>query len=149
MAFGSKIEIEGVDQLVAGFGRYRKEAAMAVVKAIDKTAKAVETDAKMRLKGMMGSAKHWITGTLAKSIYNRETSKGDRIVGTPLEYAPYIEFGAGDYVDIPEGLEAVAAQYKGTKKVKGFKGDSYLNWALVNQSKKMIERIKDELNKIK
>ena len=149
MAFGSKIEIEGVDELINSFGRYRREAAMAVQKAVDKTSKAVETDAKSRLKGMLGSEKHWITGTLAKSIYNREQAKGDRIVGTPLVYAPYIEFGVGDYVEIPEGLEAVAAQYKGTKKVKGFKGDSFLNWSLVNQSKKMIERIKEELNRIK
>jgi hypothetical protein len=143
-------KIDGVERLIADFKGYKINAEKAVQRAIDQTGLAIQKDAKQRLKGMFGSAKHWITGNLAASIYNRKTgNKLERVVGTHVEYAPYIEFGIGDFVEIPEGTENVARQYKGKKKVKGFKGDSFLNWAAINQQPKLIERITKEMNAIK
>lgn len=34
-------------------------------------------------------------------------------VSTPVYYAPYVEFGTGGLVDVPEGLESYALQFKG------------------------------------
>jgi hypothetical protein len=142
-------QIDGVEGLLRDFKGYEKEAEAAINKAIGITALAIETDAKKRLNGMFGSKKHWITGNLAKSIYNRVVKSMEKIVGTPVEYAPYIEFGTGDMVDIPEGAESVAILFKGKgiKKVN-IKGDSFLNWAAVNQQEKLVTRIETELNKI-
>lgn len=142
------VQIDGVDKIMQDFKGYEKEAERAIGHAVYITALNVEKDAKSRLNGLLGSAKHWITGTLAKSIYNRPVNSMEKVVGTPLEYAGYIEFGTGDYVEIPDGSESIASEWKGTKKIKGFKGDSFLNWAAVNQNKKHRERIIKELNKI-
>jgi hypothetical protein len=144
------LEVTGTDNLIKDFKGYEKEAQEAVDKAVSDTAKSVETDAKNRLKGLYGSAKHIVTGVLRSSIYNRPAIGGGKVVGTTVDYAPYIEFGTGDLVEIPEGTGDVAAQYKGKgiRKIN-IKGDSFLNWAAVNQRKKLIERITGNLNKIK
>jgi hypothetical protein len=150
-------EIIGADGVVRDLEKYGKEAGKAIKKAVDDTAKAIESDAKKRLNGMMGSAKHWITGTLAKSVHKQLSASGDlatnldpfeSAVGSNLKYAPYIEFGTGDFVDIMPGWEDIAIKFKGKKKVRGFKGDSFLGWASLNQSKKLPERITKELNKV-
>jgi hypothetical protein len=144
------LQVTGAEDLIKDFKGYEKEAQKAVDKAVSDTAKMIETDAKNRLKGLYGSAKHIVTGVLRSSIYNKPAADGGKVVGTYVDYAPYIEFGTGDLVEIPEGTEDVAAQYrgKGIRKVN-IKGDSFLNWAAVNQRKKFIERITNNLNKIK
>jgi hypothetical protein len=106
-------EISGVDGLIADFKGYEKEAKEAIDIAVWTTAAMIESDAKKRLRGMFGSAKHWITGRLADNIYNRKVADMEKVVGTDVVYAPYIEFGTGDMVDIPEGSESVAALFKG------------------------------------
>ena len=150
-------EVIGSEQLQSDLRQYGKEAEKAIKKAVDDTALAVESDAKKRLNGMFGSAKHWITGTLAKDVHKQLTQSGDlaegltsteAAVGTNLKYAPYIEFGTGDFVDIMPGWEDIAIKFKGRKKVKGFKGDSFLGWASLNQSKKLPERITKQMNKV-
>lgn len=144
------LEVTGTENLIRDFKGYEKEATKAVDKAVSDTAKAVETDAKKRLNGNFGSRKHVVYGNLLRSIYNRAVQSMEKVVGTPVKYAAYIEFGTGDLVEIPTGLESVAAQFKGKgiRKVN-IKGDSFLNWAAVNQRKKFIERIQTNLNKIK
>jgi hypothetical protein len=134
---------------------YRKASDNAVLTAIKQTASAIEKTAKLRLHGMMGSAKHWITGILAKSIKPRATGKkGEYIVGAfNCEYAPYIEFGTGDLVftnfDFDAEARTVASEFKGAgiRKVN-IRGDSFLNYAAVEQQPLLVKRIEDELNKV-
>jgi hypothetical protein len=153
------ISIEGLEQLKSDFVSYEKASGKAVKKVVNDTSNAVRKDAVSRLKGMFGSAKHWVGGTLASSIYNKrdvavETHAYTKLVGTHEEYAPYIEFGTGDLVfenfEFSEEAKTYAAQYKGKgiRKVN-IRGDSFLNWAAVNQAKKFRERVIEELNKIK
>jgi phage gpG-like protein len=143
------VEIDGIDKIMADFRGYEREAEKAINTAVSQTSLMVQKDAKSRLNGLLGSAKHWITGNLAKSVYNRRVVSMEKVVGTNVEYAPYIEFGTGDLVEIPEGTEDIASQYKGQgiRKVN-IKGDSFLNFAAVNQNKKHAERVAKELNKI-
>lgn len=113
------LEIEGIDELKRDFKRFGQKADVAIQKGTDRTALAIETLAKQRLKGM-----RWITGRLASSIHseaNKPTQPGmtrsggtfnyrsggeaydgslrvslknlESAVGTNVEYAPYIEFG--------------------------------------------------------
>jgi hypothetical protein len=144
------LEISGIENVIRDFKGYEAQAEKAVNKAVSDTAKGVETDAKKRLNGGFGSRKHVVYGNLLRSIYNRVIVSMEKVVGTPVHYAPYIEFGTGDLVEIPEGLEDVAAQFKGKgiRKVN-IKGDSFLNWAAVNQRKKFIDRITSNMNAIK
>lgn len=150
------LEVTGVEGLIRGFKGYEKEAEKAISKAVTDTAKAIESDAKKRLAGQLGSNKHTIHGGagLLGSIYNRVVDVLEKVVGTNTHYAPYIEFGTGDLVftnyDFSDEAKATAAQYKGKgiRKVN-IRGDSFLNWAAVNQRAKLEKRITDNLNKIK
>lgn len=138
-----KVEVEGIDQLMQDFRRFGKEADKAVKRGVDRTALAVETDAKEKLK----SDGHVRTRRLLQSIHT-ETKEGSKyyyeasgesfsgslnekiqddesIVGTNVHYAPYVEFGT-----------------------KYMSGDSYLGYAAIKQDKKLRERIIEELNKL-
>lgn len=138
-----KIEVEGIDQLMQDFRKFGKEADKAVKRGVDRTALAVETDAKEKLK----SDGHVRTRRLLQSIHteNNEGAKyyyeasgisypgsldekmkdDESIVGTNVHYAPYVEFGT-----------------------KYMSGDSYLGYAAVKQDKKLRDRIVEELNKL-
>lgn len=54
-------------------------------------------------------------GVLRSSI-NGEVSDLNGVVGTPVKYAPYMEFGTGGLVDVPAGLEDYAMKFKGSGK---------------------------------
>jgi hypothetical protein len=149
--------------------KYGVEAEKAINKAIEDTMIAIWRIAKQRLQeyltqagvflvdkktGAKAQAKRGHGGSgLTGSIYKRKGENLTAYVGTTKHYAAYIEFGIGEMVftnmDFSDEAKQVAAQFKGTKKVKGFKGVSYLNWTAVNQEKPHIERIEKELNKIK
>jgi hypothetical protein len=55
-------------------------------------------------------------GTLRGSIYKDEVSKSPNeymvIVGAAAKYAPYVEFGTGGKVSIPNGYQDYALQFK-------------------------------------
>ena len=149
------IEVDGIDELQRDLSKYGKDAEKAIDKACRETARAITIDEKDRLEGMLGSDKHNIHGGagLVGSIMSKPIKVMEWIAGSfGKHYAPYIEFGIGEMVftnmDFSPEAKAVAAQYKGTKKVKGFKGDSFLNWSAINQEKKHIQRIENELNKL-
>lgn len=149
---GVQIDNASVQGLLRDLKGYEKESEQAINKAIHLTSLAIETDAKNRLRGLFGSEKHVIFGALVRSIYNRVIKSMEKAVGTNIIYAPYIEFGTGEKVftnfDFDDEAKKVASQFKGKKRTKGIRGDSFLNWAAVNQEKKHIERIETELNKI-
>ena len=122
--------------------RYGMAAAKAVMDAILRTAYAIETDAKNRLNGKLGSARHWVTGRLASSVHvetdrinsfvpitdsksgdrslNAPVSGAEALVGTNVEYAHKIEF---DY-------------------------DSFLQFAANRQAKNLPKRVNQELDKV-
>lgn len=50
---------------------------------------------------------------ILKSSINGEVNGLNGIVGTPIKYAPYMEFGTGGLVDVPAGLEDYAGRFKG------------------------------------
>jgi hypothetical protein len=148
------VEIVGVNELLAGFKKYKLESDRAISLAVRDTAMAVEKDAKERLRsGLQQNPKHVRHSRLLTSVRRMKQHEQDQfeaVVGTDVEYAPYIEFGTGDFVEIPEGAEEVAAIYKGKgiRKVN-IRAVSFLNYAAVKNGKKFIESLTKWLNKIK
>ena len=122
--------------------RYGKESAKALLRAIMRTAFAVESDAKRRLQGQLGSARHWVTGRLASSVHveakgentfegvkdseakdgklNVSVKELEAVVGTNVEYAQKIEF---DY-------------------------DSFIMFGYNRQAKNLPKRVQEEWNKL-
>lgn len=63
--------------------------------------------------------------------------------GTNVDYAPYVEFGTGTLVDVPDGLEDYAMQFKG----KGLRqvnlpARPFLFPAFFKEQKELLKRIK-------
>lgn len=160
------VEVEGVQGLLSDLKGYEKESERAIDKAVRDTTFAVEADAKKILRNYLISDS-FITnksgkktkamrghggGGLLGSIYKNAVKSMEGIVGTAKSYAAYIEFGIGELVFTSKQFSAeekeIAAQFRGTKKVKGFKGVSYLGTAATNQQPKLIERITTNLNAI-
>lgn len=69
-----------------------------------------------------GKAKNRVpvdTGKLKQSIYHKmDYSKAIGEVGATEDYAPYIEFGTGGNVAIPNGFDELAGKFKGSGKRK-------------------------------
>jgi len=80
-----------------------------------------------------------------KSSINGEVDGLNGIVGTPVKYAPYMEFGTGGLVDVPEGLEDYAMKFKGA----GIKQvNLYPRPFLIPAFKKHTTKMIEELNKL-
>lgn len=68
-------------------------------------AQSIAAEAKQRAPGDQGILRNLI-GAVKVDPLNWE-------VVSAAEYSPYLEFGTGQYVSIPAGLEEYAAQFKG------------------------------------
>jgi hypothetical protein len=70
------------------------------------------------------------------------------LIYNDVDYAPYIEFGTGDAVNIPAGLEEVAAQFKGKKGVKLTRvARPFFFRAFYEKKAELLENIKKILTK--
>lgn len=137
-------EIRGVERLAAKMGATKEAIALAAKRGIDRTALAMETDAKEKLK----ADGHIVTNRLRASIHaeleqgqtfqysdnqgnaydgslQKDVGKLEAVVGTNVFYAPFIEFGT-----------------------KYFSGDSFMGWARLRQAKLLKQRIIEEIRKL-
>lgn len=85
---------------------YKGSTAEEIKKAVATTAIKVESGAKKKIPVKSGRAR--------SSISPKQYNKGFTYeIGARVHYAPYLEFGTGAMVDVPNGLEDYAAQFKG------------------------------------
>lgn len=87
------------------------------------------------------------TGALRRSITSEITQEGNELVGyvfTPLEYAPYVEYGTGLFAENGNGRKDVPWGYIDEKgewhSTRGQKPQPYMRPAL-NESREEIVRI--------
>lgn len=94
------------------------------------------------------------SGDLRRSIQTKVEIKGNEIVGTvfsPLEYAPYVEFGTGLFAE-KGGRKDVPWAYEDEETgelifTSGQKPQPYLRPALHNNREKITEILKEGLTK--
>lgn len=92
MSNGYKIKVEGLDKVLDSVEALADTEALRT--ALGRACALVERDAKM--KAPKGS------GELRRSITSKVDVNGDELVGvvyTPLEYAPYVEYGTGLFAE--------------------------------------------------
>ena len=106
-----KIEYKGIEDK-------DKRLQVGIQKALKLSTNIVMRDAKLNLRGSGGRNSRVDTGRLIDSITTR-VSKNVGIVGTNVEYAPYIEFGTSAHFPPVAALEEWA-QRKFRKKGIGF-----------------------------
>lgn len=130
------VDIEGLDGLLDTFSAI--EDTQALKQAMGKACALVEGEAKKKApKG---------NGELRRSIESNVEDNGGKIVGvvsTPLEYAPYVEFGTGLFAE-ESGRKDVPWCYQDEKgewhSTRGQKPQPYLRPAL-HENRENILRI--------
>lgn len=101
------IQVQGIKQAMKALEDYAETKTEQLEKATQKATINVARGAKQNAPVD--------TGRLRSSIH-RTSNRLNGTVFTNVEYAPYIEFGTGSKVDVPEGLEDYAMQFKGEGK---------------------------------
>jgi len=129
-------KIEGLNELLTTLKEYPKEVQEEVKEEIDAFALDVVKKAKTRAAVDVGG--------LNSSIQYR--SQEGLIVAAKL-YAPFVEFGTGDLVDVPAGLEDYAIQFKGRgiRKVN-LKARPFFFNSFFEEKPKLLDRLKKLLN---
>lgn len=134
------IEFEGLDEILDSLDK------LADTKQLNDTmgqvCALVERDAKQNAPKD--------TGTLARSIQSKVENNNNSIQGvvfTPLEYAPYVEFGTGLFAE-SGGRTDVPWAYKDDKTgelifTSGQKPQPYMRPAIDNNREKIVKMIKE------
>lgn len=130
------IEFKGLDELIERIDGLVDE--QKINKALGKACAVVERTAKQK------AAKD--TGELRRSIESKvENLEG--IVFTPLEYAPYVEFGTGLFAEEGNGRKDVPWHYKDDKgnwhTTSGMHPQPFMRPAL-HENRELIKRILKE-----
>ena len=114
------MKIKGTSQVLNRLKSISKDTELAVKSAVVRNTDGIFKDAlsavpidfgELERSGIQSYSDNQLTGTVAFG-------------GTPAPYAPYVEFGTGINVSIPEGFGAYAMQFyvngKGTMKAQPF-----------------------------
>lgn len=137
------ISFEGIEEIEKLLNNLAD--ATGITAAIQESCAIVERDAKENApKG---------NGDLRRSITSRvENVNGDiqGVVFTPLEYAPYVEYGTGLFAANGDGRQDVPWSYKDDEgnwhSTSGMKPQPYLNPALNDNRETIIKLIKGGLH---
>lgn len=133
------IEISGLDGLLKDFEKLAESEALEA--AMKKACAVVEKSAKQKAPKD--------TGELRRSITSKVENEGNSVVGivyTPLEYAPYVEFGTGLFAenggrsDVPWNYQDDKGEWHSTS---GQKPQPFMRPAL-NDNRENILRILEE-----
>ena len=134
------IEVEGLE----GFTKYLEEMVdtKKLETAMKKACALVEGEAKKNApKG---------TGELRRSIESKVQTEGKEVTGvvfTPLEYAPYIEYGTGLFAEGGNGRKDVPWHYQDDKgewhSTSGMHPHPFMRPALNENQDKVMEIIKE------
>lgn len=137
----SDIKIEGLDEVLADLNEIKDKDV--VEAALKKACLLVERSAKQKApKG---------NGELRRSISSRVDDEGGDLVGvifTPLEYAPYVEYGTGLFAE-EGGRQDTPWSYKDDEgnwhSTSGMRPHPYMRPALEENTNKIIEIIKEAI----
>ena len=134
------VEVKGVDELIVKLQNMADESK--IQQQLGLACALVERSAKMKAPKD--------TGALRRSI----TSKVDGLTGTvftPLEYAPYVEYGTGLFAENGNGRKDVPWNYQDDKgewhSTRGQKPQPFMRPALNENRTEIIRIIKEGLNK--
>lgn len=137
-----EVKIEGLNNLLAKLNEYADPAQLK--KSMGKCCAIVEASAKEKAPKD--------TGALRRSISSRveETANGvEGVIFTPLEYAPYIEYGTGLFAE--DGGRQTPWSYQDDEgnwhTTKGQRPQPYMRPALTENREQILERLKGAIIK--
>lgn len=132
------MRIEGLNEFRNSLKRYAE-------KFPKETADAIKEEG-FRLQAMAKSDAPADTGKLRQNIDIDNSEEFTSKVTANVPYAPYVEFGTGGEVQIPDGWEEIAAQFKGKGiRTINMKPQPYLIPNFVKVRRRLTERIRKKI----
>ena len=101
-----RIEVEGQEAAIKGLEQAKKEFIERIEDDVFVLVDNISIKASNKANAFVDK------GFLKNSIY-KEVKGLNAEVGATVHYSPYVEFGTGGTVDVPQGLEDYAIQFKG------------------------------------
>ena len=136
------IKLEGLNEVLSKLDDLKDKESY--IQALEKGCLLVERSAKQKApKG---------NGDLRRSITSKVEDRGEELVGvvfTPLEYAPYVEYGTGLFAE-EGGRQDVPWNYKDDEgnwhTTSGMKPSPYMRPALNENRDKIVNLLKEGIN---
>jgi len=140
MSKGIEIDIDGLKGLMGKIDAKSKGLTIEIDKALNTSIAEINKLQKSYTPVDNGVLRQGNRFMAAKEMYY--------LIYNDVEYAPYVEFGTGGMVNIPAGLEDVAAQFKGKgiKKVN-LPARPFFFRAFYEKQKELVDNIRTILTK--
>lgn len=137
------MNIKGVNTVIAELRRYGKEAEKDIEAVTEQMARKIEGYAKISAPTDLGKL-----GQSIQAVKYTPTNWKIEAGGVLAPYAPFVEFGTGGLVDVPQELQEQAIKFKG-KGIKqiNLRPRPYLYPAFLRGSAEYVEKLKKVLDK--
>jgi len=140
------MELKGLNEVISNLRNYGKEAEKDIEGVTELVAKNIEGYAKQNVNANASNF-----GKLGQSIKARKINDYNWVIeagGTVAPYAPFVEFGTGGLVQVPEEMKEIAIKFKG-KGIKqvNLRARPYLYPSLLRGRKEYLDKLKLVLNK--
>jgi len=135
--------LKGINEVISNLRNYGKEAEKDIEGVTELVARNIESYAKSQAPANFGK--------LGQSIQAIEIDKTHWKIeagGILAPYAPYVEFGTGGLVNVPEEMKEIAIKFKG-KGIKqvNLRARPFLYPSLLRGRKEYLDKLKLVLNK--
>lgn len=138
-----KVRLEGMEKAIRNLNSWETDKIRKVANQFDRSALAIEKNAKMNAPVDTGRLRSDIQKQVEKTEHNRVVNAE---VFNTVEYAPYIEFGTGLLVDVPAEQQQYALQFKGkTGRIVSRRARPYLFPAFEQERPVLIQKLKEIL----
>jgi HK97 gp10 family phage protein len=137
------MEIKGLNNVLANIRKYGKEAEKDIEGVTELVARNIEKNAKQLAPANFGKL-----GQSIQAVKDNRLNWKVEAGGVIAPYAPFVEFGTGGLVDIPNELKDQAIKFKGKgiKKIN-LRPRPYLYPALLQGRTEYLEKLKKVLDK--
>ena len=137
------MEVKGISEVVSNLRKFGKEVEKDIEGVTELVAKNIESYAKAQAPANFGK--------LGQSIKARKIDNTNWLIeagGTIAPYAPFVEFGTGGLVEVPNELKEIAIKFKG-KGIRqvNLRARPYLYPSLLRGRKEYLYKLKKVLEK--
>jgi len=137
------MQVKGINEVISKIRQYGKEAERDIEGVTELVARNIEKEAKVLVPTDLGK--------LGQSIQANKQSQLSWTIeagGTIAPYAPFVEFGTGGLVVVPQELKEIAIKFKGrgVKKIN-LRARPYLYPALLKGRVEYLDKLKKVLSK--
>ena len=138
-----KIELTGVKEFKRKLDSYKRSITRELERDTDRALINIQTGAKRRVvvdTARLRSAIH----------YRRDGTSGEVSVYYSVHYAPYIEFGTGNLVSVPDELKEIAEEFRGKgQRQVNLPARPFLYPAFLEERSKYINRMRKTLGRLR